>query len=96
LGSTRKVVILEEAVEKTSFTPPSPMKATPAVIASNSNDVSTASVSHAADVMMRSSSQKEVILNTYSILPNKDPPEGKTIVMVAVQNSDNNNAVVNR
>jgi hypothetical protein len=34
--------------------------------------------------MMMSSSQKEEILNTNSILPNKDPPEGKTTAKVAV------------
>ncbi len=33
---------------------------------------------------MTSSSQKEEILNTNSILPNKDPPEGKTTAIVAV------------
>jgi hypothetical protein len=60
------------------------MKATPTTIASNSNDVSTASVSNAGDVTMMSSSQKEEILHTNSILPNKDPPEGKTTAIVAV------------
>jgi hypothetical protein len=60
------------------------MKATPTTIASDSNDVSTASVSKAGDVMMRSSSQKEEILNTHNFLPNKDPPEGKTTAIVAV------------
>ncbi len=60
------------------------MKATPTTIASNSNNVSTTSVSDAGDVMMTSSSQKEEILNTDSILPNKDPPEGKTTDIVAV------------
>jgi hypothetical protein len=60
------------------------MKATPTTIASESNDVSTASVSKAGDVMMMSSSQKEKILKKKSILPNKDPPEGKTIAIVAV------------
>jgi hypothetical protein len=67
-----------------SFTPPSPMKATPTNIASASNDVSTALISKAGDVMITSSSQKEEILNTNSILPNKDPPEGKTTAIVAV------------
>ncbi len=38
------------------------MKAAPPTIASDSNDVSTASVSKASDVMMTSSSQKEEIL----------------------------------
>ncbi len=67
-----------------SFTPPSLMKATPITFASDSDDISTASVSNAGDVKMMSSSQKEEILNTKSILPNKDPPEGKTTVIVAV------------
>jgi hypothetical protein len=84
LGSTRKVVKLEETVEKTKFTPPSLMRATPNTIASNSNDVSTASVRDAGDVMMTSSSQKEELLNTNSILPSKDPPEGKTTAIIAV------------
>ncbi len=60
------------------------MKVTPTTIASNSNDVSTASLSNAGDVMMTSPSQKEEVLNTDSILPNKDPPEDKTITIVAV------------
>jgi hypothetical protein len=60
------------------------MKATPTTIASKSNDLSTASVSKAGDVMMTSSSQKEGILKKNSILPNKDPPEGKTPTIVAV------------
>jgi hypothetical protein len=59
-----------------NFTPPSPIKATPTTIASNCNDLSTASVCDADDVMMTSPSQKEELLNTNSILPNKDPPEG--------------------
>jgi hypothetical protein len=68
-----------------SFTPPSPMKAKPTTIASNSNDVrSTASVSNAGDVIMRSPSQKEEVIYTKSILPNKDPPEGKTTAIIAV------------
>jgi hypothetical protein len=60
------------------------MKAAPATIASNSNGISTASVSEAGDVIMTSSSQKEGILKTNGILPNKDPPEGKTTAIVAV------------
>jgi hypothetical protein len=84
LGSTRKLVKFRETIENTSFTPPSPMKATPTTIASNSNDISTASVSKASDVMMTSSSQKEGILKRKSTLINKDPPEGKTTAIVAV------------
>jgi hypothetical protein len=60
------------------------MIATPTSIASNSDDVSTASVSKAGDVMMRSSSQKGKILKKNSMLPNKDPPEGRTTAKVAV------------
>jgi hypothetical protein len=60
------------------------MKATPTTIASNSNDISTASVSKAGDVMMMSSSQKGKILKKNSIIPNKDPPEGRTTTIAAV------------
>jgi hypothetical protein len=67
-----------------SFTPPSPMKATLTTIARNFDDVITASVSNAGDIMMTSSSQKEEILNTNSLLPNKYLPEGKTTAIVAV------------
>ncbi len=68
----------------TSYTPPSPITATPTSIASNSNDVSTASVSKTGDVMMTSSSQKRKLLKKNSITPNKDPPEGRTTTTVAV------------
>jgi hypothetical protein len=60
------------------------MKATLITIASNSNDMSTASVSKAGDVMMTSSSQKKTILKKNSILPKKDPPEGRTTAIIAV------------
>ncbi len=60
------------------------MKVTPTTIASDSNDLSTVSVSNAGDVMMTSLSQKEEVLNTNIIPPNKDPPEGKTTTTVAV------------
>ncbi len=66
------------------YPPPSPIKATPTTIASDSNDTSTTSVSKASDIMMTSSSQKEGILKKKSILPNKDPHEGKTNAVVAV------------
>ncbi len=45
LGSTRKLVKFRETIEQTSYTPPSPMKATPTTIISNFNDASTTSVS---------------------------------------------------
>jgi hypothetical protein len=85
LGSTRKVELnLGETVKKTKFTPPRPIKATPTTIASNFNDVSTTSVSDAGDVMMTSSSQNKDLLNDDSILPKKDPPEGKITAIVDV------------
>ncbi len=84
MGSTRKVIKLRETVTSTSYTPLSPIKATPTSIASNSDYVSTASVSEAGDIMMTSSSQKGKILKKNSIIPNKDPPEGRTTAIVAV------------
>ncbi len=60
------------------------MKATPTSIASNSNDVSTASVSKAGDVMMTSSDQKGNLLKKMNFTPNTDPPEGKITAIVAV------------
>ncbi len=68
----------------TSYSPPSPIKATPTSIASDSNDVNTASVRKAGDVMMRSSSQKRKLLKKNSITPNKDPPEDRTIAIDAM------------
>jgi hypothetical protein len=68
----------------TSYTPPSLIKATPTSIASNSDDVSTASVSEACDIMMTSSSQKGKILKKNNIISNKDLPEGRTTAIVAV------------
>ncbi len=84
MGSTRKLGKFRETIKQTSFTPPSLIKATPTTIASDSNDAGTTSVSKASDFMMISSSQKEGILKKKSILPNKDPPEGKTTAVVAV------------
>jgi hypothetical protein len=60
------------------------MKATPTTIASNSNDISTASISKAGDVTMTSASKKGGILRKNSILPNEDPPKGNTTTIVAV------------
>jgi hypothetical protein len=84
LGSTRKAIKLGETVKNTSYTTPSPIEATPTSIASNSNDVSTASVSKAGDIMMTSSDQKGKLLKKISVTPNNDPPEGKTTAIVAV------------
>ncbi len=84
MGSTRIVIKLGETVKNTSSTPPSPIKATPTSIASNSNDVSTASVSKAGDIMMMSSDQTDKLLKKKNVTPNKVPPEGKTTTIVAV------------
>ncbi len=84
MGSTRKVIKLGETVKITGYTPPSLIIPTPTSIASNSNDVSTASVSKAGDVMMTSSHQKGKLLKEMNFTPNKDPPEGKTTAIVAV------------
>ncbi len=67
-----------------SYTSPSLMKATPTSIASDSNDVSTASVSKAGDAMMMSLDQKSKLLKKSSVTLNKDPPEGRTTTIVAV------------
>jgi hypothetical protein len=84
LGSTRKLIKLGETVKITSYTPPSPIKATPNIIASNSNNISTASVSKASDVMIASSDQNVKLLKKEYITHDKDPPEGKTTTIVAV------------
>jgi hypothetical protein len=84
LGSTRKVIKLGETIKNMSYTPPSLMKATPTSTASDSNDVSTALVSKAGDVMMTSSDQRGKLLKKNSFTPNKDPPEGETTAIFAV------------
>ncbi len=65
-------------MKNTSYTPPSPIKATPTSIASDSNDVSTASVSKAGDIMMTSSDQKGNLLN--SLTPKSVPAGAKKIL----------------
>jgi hypothetical protein len=84
LGRTRKVIKLGETITNTIYTPPSLIKATLTSTTSNSDGVSTASVSKAGDIMMTSSSQEGKLLTKNSITPNKDPPEGRTTAIVAV------------
>jgi hypothetical protein len=76
---------LGEAVKKTKFTPPSPIKATPAIITSNQDDLCPTSFSNADDLLLTSSSQYKGIHVHYSTLPSKDPPEGETTEVVAVK-----------
>jgi hypothetical protein len=64
--------------------PPNPMKATPTLITSNPHDVCPASFSNAGDIMMMSPSQNKGIHVNYSTPPNKDPPEDKTMAVIAV------------
>jgi hypothetical protein len=71
-------------MKETKVTPPSLIKATPTKIASDPDDVSATSVSNADDVMTASSSQNKEIHCNHSILPKKDPPEGKTTAIIAV------------
>jgi hypothetical protein len=83
LGSTRKVdVNLEKTVKKTKFTPPSPIKATPATI--TSNDDIPVTFSDADDIMLTSPSQNKEVHVNYCTLPKKDSPEGKTTAVLAV------------
>jgi hypothetical protein len=83
LGSTGKIAInFGETVQKTKFSPPSPIKGTPTLVASNEDDVCSTSFSDAGGVMMMLSSQNEGIHFNYSIPTNKDPPEGKTTVVI--------------
>jgi hypothetical protein len=57
LGSIGKIDIkLGESIKKTKFIPPSPIKATPKVIASDKSGMCLASFSNAGDGMMMSSS----------------------------------------
>ncbi len=77
LGSTSKAIKLGETIKNMNYTLPSPMKAIPTSIASDSNDVSTALVSKAGDVMMTSSDQLGELLIKNMVKPNKDPSEGK-------------------
>ncbi len=62
-------ITLGETVKTTKFTPPSLMKATPIIVASNTNDVCPMSVSDADDVTMTSSSQDKGVHINYSTLP---------------------------
>jgi hypothetical protein len=72
------VIKLGETVKNTSYTPPSPIEATPTSIASNSKDVvSTASVSEAGDVMMTSSDQTGKLLKKKNITPNNTHQRAK-------------------
>jgi hypothetical protein len=79
LVSIGKIAInLGETIKKTKFSPPSLIKATPTLIASNQDDVCLMPFSNAGDVMMTSSSQNDGIHVNYSTPTYKDPPEGKT------------------
>jgi hypothetical protein len=85
LGSIGKIAInLGETIEKTKFTPPSPIKAIPTLIASNQDDVCPTSFSNAGDIMMMSSSQIEGIHVNNSTPTYK---KGETMAVIAVMRS---------
>jgi hypothetical protein len=85
LGSIGKVEKhLGETVKKTKFTPPSLIKATPTLIASNQDEACPTSFSNAGDIKMTSSSKNKGMYNNYSSPTNKDPPEEKTMAVIAV------------
>ncbi len=75
---------IREIVKKTEFTPPSPIIATPTLIASNQDNVCPTSFFYAGDVVMMSISQNKGIHVKYTLPTNKDPPEGKTTAVIAV------------
>jgi hypothetical protein len=84
-GSTRKEEInLGETVIKTKFTPPSLIKATPTIIASNQDDIRPMSFSNADDVMLTSTSQSKDVHNNFSDPTTTNPPEGNTTAVIAV------------
>jgi hypothetical protein len=55
-----------ETFKKSKFTPPSPIKATPTIIASNQDDVCPTSFSNADDIMLMSPSQSKDLHDCYS------------------------------
>jgi hypothetical protein len=92
LGSIGKEEnILGETVKKTKFTPPSLIKATPTIIANNQDDVCLTSFSHVGDIMLMSSSQNKEVHDSYSTPTTKDPPESKTMAVIAVMRGKPNN-----
>ncbi len=58
----------------TKFTPPSQIKATPTIIASNQDDVCQMSFSDADDVMLTSQSQSKDVCDSYSTPTTTHPP----------------------
>jgi hypothetical protein len=89
LGSIGKVVInLGETSKKTKFTPPSPMKATTNIVASNNNDMCLMLVSNADDITAMPSCQNKELHINYCAPISKDPPEGKTTGVIAVMRGE--------
>jgi hypothetical protein len=73
----KSIMNLAETAKMTKFTPPSPIKATPTLIARNQDDVCLKSFRDAGDIMMTSSSQNKEGHDNYSTPTTKDSPEGK-------------------
>ncbi len=84
MGSIGEIAInLGETVQETQVAPPSLMKATPTLIASNQHDVCPVSFSNVDDATIMPLYQNKGIYNNYSTPPNKDPPEGKRMITTA-------------
>jgi hypothetical protein len=85
LDSTRDIGLnLGENIKWTKFTPPSPIEVTHTQITSNQDVVCPTSFSDTGDGLLMSPSQREEVHVSYSILPNKDPSDGKTAAVIAM------------
>jgi hypothetical protein len=71
-------------VKKTKFTPPSPIKAIPTLIASTQDDVCPVSFSNVGAVMVMSPSQSKDVHDSNSTPTTQNPPEGKSTAVTAV------------
>ncbi len=78
------MINLGKTIKKTKITPPSPIKETPTLTASYQDDICPTSVSNAGDIMLILSSQNKEVHDSYSTPTTKDPPEGKTMAVIAV------------
>ncbi len=75
---------LRETYKKQKFTPPSPIKATPTIAESDSDDECLTSFSDDDDGTVTLSTKSKVIYVSNSTPENNNPPEGKTTAIVAV------------
>ncbi len=69
---------------QTKITPPSLIKATPTIIASNQDDICPTSFSNAGDVMLASSSQNEEVYDIITVILQLKTHQTVTVVVIAV------------